>query len=127
MKSILWKFFKFGIVGFSGVLVDFGVTYVVKEKMKGSKYLANSLGFAFAVTSNFLLNRIWTFQSQDSLVWLQYSKFILVALIGLALSNGMVYLLTERKKLNFYLAKVIAIGVVMLWNFVANYQFTFRA
>jgi putative flippase GtrA len=127
MKSILWKFFKFGIVGFSGVLVDFGVTYLVKEKMKGSKYLANSLGFAFAVTSNFLLNRIWTFESKDSLVWLQYSKFILVALIGLVLSNGMVYLLTERKKLNFYLAKVIAIGVVMLWNFVANYQFTFRA
>ena len=127
MKSIFWKFIKFGLVGFSGVLIDFGITYLAKEKLRFSKYLANSLGFAFAVTSNFLLNRIWTFESRDSFVWVQYSKFILVALIGLALSNAMIYVLTERKKLNFYLAKVIAIGVVMIWNFVANYQFTFRS
>jgi putative flippase GtrA len=127
MKSIFWKFIKFGLVGLSGVLVDFGITYLAKEKLRLSKYLSNSLGFAFAVTSNFILNRIWTFESHDHFVWVQYSKFILVALIGLALSNVMIYVLTERKKLNFYLAKVIAIGVVMFWNFVANYQFTFRS
>ena len=127
MKSIFWKFIKFGVVGFSGVLIDFGVTYLLKEKLRLSKYLANSVGFAFAVTSNFVLNRIWTFESHDNLVWVQYAKFILVALIGLALSNAMIYVLTERKKLNFYLTKVIAIGVVMVWNFIANYQFTFRS
>ncbi len=127
MNDILWKFIKFGLVGFSGVGIDFGITYLSKEKLRIPKYVANSLGFAFAVTTNFLLNRIWTFQSTNTLIWIQYSKFILVSLVGLAVSNGLIYLLTEKKKLNFYLSKGIAIVGVMVWNFAANYQFTFQA
>ena len=39
------QFFKFCVVGGSGVFVDFGVTYLCKEWLKLNKYVANSLGF----------------------------------------------------------------------------------
>ena len=32
---------------------------------RANKYLANSSGFVCAVVSNYLLNRIWTFESHD--------------------------------------------------------------
>ncbi len=126
MNEVLLKFVKFGVVGVSGVVVDFGITWLLKEKLKANKYLANSSGFICAVISNYLLNRIWTFESHDPAVAKQFGAFALVALVGLALNNGIIYLLTERLKTKFYPAKLIATGIVMLWNFWANYTFTFH-
>ena len=45
--------------------------------------------------------------------------------MGLALNNAIIYVLNERLRMNFYVSKLIATGVVMLWNFGANYTFTF--
>ena len=47
-------------------------------------------------------------------------------LIGLGIVNGVIFLLHEKWKLmNFYPAKIIAMVVYMLWNFTANYLWTF--
>lgn len=124
-NDLFWKFLKFGVVGFSGVFVDFGVTWLCREKLRLNQYVANSIGFLCAVVSNYTLNRVWTFQSQDPAVATQFSKFLLASLIGLALNNGIIYLLNERLRLNFYVAKLIATAVVTVWNFWANYTFTF--
>ena len=126
MAELFIKFIKFGIVGVSGVVVDFGVTWLLKEQLRLNKYIANSAGFTFAVLSNYVLNRIWTFHSADPNVGAQFAKFTIVALIGLGMNNAIIFLLTERKGVKFYPAKLIATGVVMLWNFGANYMFTFK-
>lgn len=124
-ETIFFKFFKFGIVGFSGLFVDFGTTYIVKEKLSGHKYLANSLGFILAATSNYFLNRLWTFESHEANIGVQYIKFFTVSVVGLVFSNTIIWVLHEKFKLNFYVAKAMAIGVVMIWNFFANLVFTF--
>jgi putative flippase GtrA len=126
INSILvWKFLKFCMVGSSGMLIDFGTTWLLKEKVKINKYLANSAGFILAATSNYLLNRFWTFQSYNNRVVTEYLSFILISVIGLGINNGVVYLLTEKLKLNFYISKLFAIAVVTLWNFSMNSLFTF--
>ncbi len=122
---MLWKFLKFGVVGFTGVFVDFGITWFCREKLRLNQYLANSTGFMCAVVSNYVLNRVWTFESHDPSVMMQFSKFLIASLIGLALNNGIIYLLNERYRVNFYVAKLAATAVVTLWNFWANYTFTF--
>ncbi len=127
MQEIFVKFLKFGVVGASGAAIDFGTTWLLKEKLRLNQYFANSTGFALAVVSNYILNRLWTFQSQTPSVATEFSMFLLAALVGLAINNGIIYLLNERYKMNFYFSKVVATGVVMLWNFWANYTFTFHA
>ena len=125
MVEIGFKFLKFCIVGSLGLGIDFGITFLTKERLKINKYVANSLGFIFAASSNYFLNKVWTFQNKDPDAVLQFSKFILIALIGLGISNLIIYLLINKKNTRFYMAKLIAIGVVVLWNFIANYNFTF--
>ncbi|MDO8970713.1 MAG: GtrA family protein, partial [Saprospiraceae bacterium] len=127
MFDLLFKFLKFGVVGVSGVVVDFGVTWLLKEQLRLNKYIANSAGFACAVVSNYILNRIWTFHSADPHVGIQFAKFAVVALVGLGMNNAIIFYLTERRGIKFYTAKLVATGVVMLWNFGANYFFTFRS
>ena len=123
--DIFIKFLKFGLVGASGLAVDFGLTFLFKERVKVNKYLANSIGFLSAASSNFALNRMWTFASTDPDITNQYLKFIGVSLVGLLLTYIILKLIHERSNWNFYLAKLIAIGVVMSWNFAINLIFTF--
>ncbi len=124
-SALIFKFLKFSVVGLSGTAVDFGITWFCKEKLKWNKYLANSIGFVLAATNNYIWNRVWTFQSTNENITLEYGKFFIVSLIGLGINNLVVYLLHGRMKLNFYLSKVLAIGVVTIWNFTMNYLFTF--
>jgi len=81
--AFFWKFIKFGIVGGSGVFVDFGFTYVCKEWLKIPKYIANAIGFSIAASSNYLFNRIWTFQSKDPEVMIEFAQFFAISIIGL--------------------------------------------
>jgi putative flippase GtrA len=124
-RAFLLKFLKFGIVGFSGLFVDFGVTYVCKEWLRIQKYIANSIGFTVAASSNYILNRVWTFKSQDPNIALEYTEFLIISLIGLGINNFILWLILTRFKINFYLAKLFAIAVVTVWNFLANYFITF--
>ena len=125
-KLFIFKFLKFGVVGFSGVFVDFGVTYLFKEIIKINKYVSNAIGFICAATSNYILNRIWTFQSENADVATEYGKFMLVSVIGLGINSLTLYILTDKLKWNFYLSKIFAIGMATLWNFFANLLFTFK-
>ena len=119
------QFIKFCVVGGTGVVVDFGITFLFKEKLKLNKYIANSLGFMAAASTNYLLNRWWTFRSHDPEMAQQYVQFVGISAIGLILNNIIIYLLNDKARLNFYLSKLIAIGLVTLWNFFMNYYFTF--
>ena len=124
-QDLIYKFIRFGLVGFSGIFVDFGTTYFLKEKLKVHKYIANSCGFLLATVSNYLLNRYWTFQSTDPKAFEQFGKFFAIAIIGLIFNNLIIYILNDKLKINFYLSKVFAIAAVSLWNFFANYIYTF--
>lgn len=125
-STFILKFVKFCVVGGSGVIVDFGVTYLCKEIAKLNKYISNSIGFIVAASTNFLLNRIWTFNSQSPEIFKQYMVFFLFSLIGLGLNNGIIYLIHGKGKLNFYISKLFAIGIVTFWNFFMNYFFNFQ-
>lgn len=123
--EIGYKFLKFGVVGFSGVFIDFGFTYLCKEKLKIQKYIANSIGFTIAASSNYYLNRIWTFHSHNPEIAVEYGRFLGIAIIGLLINTLVIYLLVSKTKTNFYFAKLVAIFIVTIWNFFINLNYTF--
>ncbi|HNX86375.1 MAG TPA: GtrA family protein [Bacteroidales bacterium] len=124
-EVFLLKFVKFSLVGFSGVFVDFGITFFFKEIVKIQKYVANAVGFSMAATTNYFLNRIWTFHSQNPNIMLEFTRFFIIALIGLMINLLIIWALSGKFKVNFYLSKLVATIVVTLWNFMINAYYTF--
>jgi putative flippase GtrA len=114
------------LVGASGLCIDFCITWVFKEKIKANKYMSNVFGFVIAATSNYFLNKYFTFQNTDTELIQQFLSFIGIALVGLGFNLGIIYCLQTFSKINFYVSKLIATVIVFLWNFFANSWFTFN-
>ena len=126
MYAFILKMIKFGLVGLFGMMIDFGTTWLCKEKLKWNKYVANGCGFTLAVISNYSINRRWTFSSNNPLWVKEFAIFLTVSLIGLLINTTFLYIFHHRKDKNFYIAKFLAILIVFIWNFLANFFFNFK-
>ncbi len=126
MKNFLSvRILKFGAVGLSGMVIDFFVTWLLKEKCRLNKYIANSAGFSLAVISNFVLNNTWTFNAPHEGTGKRFMMFIAIAMCGLIISNISLWLLSKYLTVNFYILKLFVIGIVFFWNYFLNAFFTF--
>ena len=120
------RFLTFGLVGMSGMAIDFGVTWCCKELLGLNRYVSNSLGFCLAVSSNFMLHRQFTFKGSLQPFEEQFPKFLLVSVSGLLINNILLYFSQRHLKTNFYLQKLLVIAVVFFWNYGINLIFTFN-
>lgn len=125
--ATLLKIIKFGIVGLSGMLIDFLATWLCKERLLLNKYIANTIGFLLAVVNNFFLNYKWTFRQNNSAISIDFIKFILFAMIGLGLNTLFLFFFHSKLHIRFYIAKAFAILCVFAWNFTTNYFFNFHS
>jgi len=119
------KLIKFGVVGFSGLIVDFSVTYILKDKLAVQKYVSNAAGFVIAASTNYVLNRIWTFDSHNPEIGIEYTKFFVISAIGLGINSLVLWFLVGKLKKHFYVSKLFAIAITTFWNFFANLLYTF--
>ncbi len=146
----LTRFIKFSIVGTVGAVVDFAVLNALKLIFEGvglgvgwsaslpahqlQLATANAFSFSAAVLSNFTWNRLWTFpESRERPLGSQLVQFAIVNVAGLAI-NTLLLLVADRyvfrhfvsERMSYNLAKALAIGVVLFWNFAVNRIWTYR-
>ena len=81
--------------------------------------------FCVAVSSNFLLNRAWTFGAKDGHAGFQAARFFAVSLIGLGVNLAILQLLVAAAGLADLPAQAIAVALSMPANFVGNKLWTF--
>ncbi len=124
--NLIERLTKFGIVGAIGFVIDFGLTYFCKEKLKFNKFIANTIGFCVSVVVNFTLNRFWTFHAINSDLGIQFVKFITIACFALFLNSVLIYVLNVKIRMNFYLSKLIAVFIVMFFNYSLSTLYTFN-
>lgn len=118
---------KYYAVGASGVLVNLGLLFYLTEYVGLWYFLSYTLAISASITSNFILNKFWTFRdsinSQRTIV--MYVKFVSVSLLGMAIQLGTVYLLVESLSVYYMLAAIISICIAGAINFMINRRWTF--
>ncbi len=129
----LSRFVKFAIVGAIGAIIDFSLLNLMKGVFGWDLLWANTFSVSAAVLSNFIWNRLWTFpESRNRKKRKQLPQFVLVNLVGLLINNVIVVGLDSvlvphiGEPWSYNLAKAVAIGVVLFWNFGANRLWTYR-
>jgi putative flippase GtrA len=124
--DLIERIAKFGIVGGFCFVIDFSITYYLKEKSKVYKFVANASGFIVSVIVNFMLNKYWTFKASNIDATTQFVKFITIASFALMINSVIIYLLNVKIRMNFYLSKIIAVFIVMFFNYSMQALFTFN-
>ena len=118
---------KYYAVGASGVLVNLGLLFYITEYVGLWYFLSYTLAISASITSNFILNKFWTFRdsinSQRTIV--MYVKFVSVSLLGMAIQLGTVYLLVESLSVYYMLAALVSISIAGIINFIINRRWTF--
>jgi len=126
-KKSLIQFFKFCIVGTIGTLVSLSVLYGLTEFL-GFYYLVSAVfAFVISLTSNFVLNKFWTFKgrSKDKTL-VQYWKFFVVNIVALVVNLFFLYIFVEYFGIWYVLAQFLAICVAMIVNFLGSKFWTFK-
>ena len=128
------RFLKFGLVGFSGVFVDMTIFYLLSDNASLGWGLTRSKMIAaeVAVLNNFLWNDLWTFRdlAKQQIGWKKrikrFVKFNLICLVGIGLNLIILNILVNYFGVNKYLANLIAIAIVTIWNFWFNLKLSWR-
>ena len=122
------QFFKFGVVGASGTIVNFVIYHSVIKLFGAPIWLAYAIGFITGGVNNYWWNRHWTFRSQGH-PWKELAQFITVSAVALGISE-VVLIVAERHlpamPLRNSIVWVAATVVGMGWNFFGNKFWTFR-
>ena len=90
---------------------------------------ANVIGIIASITTNFILNKTWTFGDRDFRVKKtisQYGKFAMFSSLGALVQLGMVYFLVDSNEISYPLALILAVMTAAFGNFVLNKKFTFK-
>jgi len=117
---------QFGIVGGSGYVINL-IAFTALVKGAGVHHIAAAVGaFGVAVTSNFALNRTWTFRGAEGHTGFQAARFFAVSLGALVINIVVLYVLADLAGLGDVPAQAIAVATAMPFNFLGNKLWTFR-
>ncbi|MBW4474120.1 MAG: glycosyltransferase [Stenomitos rutilans HA7619-LM2] len=128
----LGRFLRFAFVGLSGLVVDMGLLYLLHGTLGFGLTRSAIVAAELAIINNFVWNDRWTFgdlaqqQQKRHQVLKRFVKFNLICLMGLILKILILNLLFNGLHLNAYLANLLAIIAVTLWNFWINLKLSWR-
>jgi len=125
----LSKISRFFTVGVSGLGVNYLASLLFSSSFDMWYLHATIMGIMFSITSNFVLNKYWTFEDRDfspKRTVIQYGKFAGFSSIGALVQLGMVYYLVDGFSSSYPIALVLAVGTAAFSNFVLNKKWTFK-
>jgi len=124
-KLGITKFVKYGVVGVLGLVVDMGVFYLMNKELGINYAVSNITSSTLAVIHNFILNSYFTFKVTDDKLK-RFLSFYLIALVGMAISTGLLALFIDGLKMDAMISKLIAVFIVAFIQFFFNKKLTFR-
>jgi dolichol-phosphate mannosyltransferase len=130
-KSILFisKAGRFFTVGASGFLVNYVVSFLLANVVSSVWYLqATLIGILVSITTNFFLNKLWTFEDRDFSTRhfvRQYASFMALCSLGAVIQLSLVYVFVEYSHIQYGISLVMAVCVASLGNFLLNKKITF--
>lgn len=121
MKALLTEGWRYLGVAALGLVVDFGTLLLLTECFEVSYLLSAACGFLAGLIVTFVLSEAFVFSApRIGRTWIRFGIFSLIGLIGLALLTALMWVQVEVLGWNYVVGKVIATGIVYVWNFLAR-------
>ena len=125
MKQFSLQFLRYSVVGACATASQYAVLIFLVELFHMQAVLASSIGSVIGSIVSYYMNHRFTFKSEKrhrDALWQFYS----IAAVGTALNALFMYIGTHTLHWHYMNAQIITTGLVLLWNFTGNQQWTFK-
>ena len=128
-----WKwaasFLRFCVVGIVNTSIDFTMYFSLTRGINfflTHFLIANLLAFLCANAFSYWANKYWTFQDKSRQYFFQYGKFLITSLLALGAIQTTLYICVHLFDWWDLLAKIIALCVSVIINFVGARFWAFK-
>ena len=132
--KLLIQIFKFIIVGGISFIIDFVIYTVMCNILQIHYIIAGITGFIISVVANYILSMRFVFESKEDMRKdKEFVIFVVLSLIGMLINSVILYICIDliyrycywlkemiSVKLMNVIAKIIATGIVMVYNFITR-------
>jgi putative flippase GtrA len=119
------QFLLYLIVGGLSFFVDIGI-FVLLRMAEMSVIPASIVSFIAATGANYALSTVLAFQGGRFRRHIELVRFLIVVLVGLALNTGLVWVFAYPLGVDPTLAKIIAVPIVLVWNYLGRRLLVFH-
>lgn len=122
LKSLLKQFLRFGVVGVLATVIDFGVMILLHEIFGVSPVAAAGVSYCVSLAFNYWASMRYVFVHREDLSRMkEFVIFIALATVGFFLNEFIMWAGTQVLGDSWYvMVKMLATGLVMLWNFFSR-------
>ena len=121
---------RFYTIGASGLGINYLTSLLFTSGISDMWYLhANVIGIIASITTNFILNKFWTFEDKDfstKKTLLQYGKFVGFSSLGALVQLTIVLSLMENSQIVYPIVLTLAVLTAAFGNFILNKKWTFK-
>ena len=118
MPSRFHEILRFLLVGGGCFLLDYGLLYVLTEYAGLYYLLSSGISFSVSVFVNYRLCLIYVFHGASAETRRAKILFFGSSIAGLVLNQLLMWVLVDGLSVYYMLAKIIAAGIVTVWNYV---------
>lgn len=123
-NKLFVQIFKFGFVGGIAFLIDYGILVFSKEILHFDVLASAAFGFIISVVFNYIASVKWVFDvSVENSKSKNFILFIIFSVIGLLLTEIIMFLGTDKLNFNYMIVKIVATAIVMVFNFITRKMF----
>ena len=118
MSARLYEIARFVLVGGACFVLDYGLLYILTEYAGLYYLLSSGISFSISVFVNYRLCLIYVFHGASAETHRAKILFFGSSIAGLALNQLLMWVLVDGLSVYYMLAKIIAAGIVTVWNYV---------
>ncbi|MEU1593729.1 GtrA family protein [Streptomyces sp. NPDC005708] len=123
-SQMLRQLVRYTVIGGSGVALDMVVFLLLHNWAGMNEQIANVLSTTLAITNNFILNALFTFERRDRLV-MRFLRFYAVGLTGIVFTDLLFLVFTDALGIDANLVKAGSLPLVLALQFVLNRKWSF--
>jgi putative flippase GtrA len=129
-RNIVGQFLRYFVTGGLAFIVDFGFFSLALYYFDIHYLIANLIGLMAGNVVNYLLSLGWVFSAEKRKMekhrMLEITVFVVISLIGVGLNEVLMLFMVGKLSLNEMFSKVVAAGVVLVYNFLARKFILFK-
>lgn len=120
-ENLFAQLIKFGIVGVLATLLEWGIFYVLTNVIHIHYGLSTAISFLISSVFNYYLSIKYVFDvDKEKNKNRNFIIFLIFSIIGLGLNELILWICIEKIHLYNMIGKIVATGIVMVFNFVTR-------